>query len=141
MAANNKNQKAVDRILHPIPGGKVAIRDLMTDEGMRSLIDFGQYDYITKEALAGFNPLPQVLDANIAPGAPDIYTLSAPEIAILNSYGRYPNFVAVITVTGAYAPDIVPSCLGIAGGFTSVTVQLHSDGMGNNIDDTIIQFS
>ena len=60
MAANNKNQKSVDRILHPIMGGKVAIRDLMTDEGERGYIDFGEFDYITKKALDGLpTPTPE----------------------------------------------------------------------------------
>lgn len=141
MSANNKNQKAVDRLLYPVVGGKIGVRDFLEDEGMRSYIDFGQYDYITKEALNGFNPLPQVLDITLSAGGPDIYTLTAPELAIVNSYNRYPNFVAVIAATGEYAPDIVPLCLGIAGGFTSVSIRLHSDGAGNNPDDTIVQFS
>jgi len=56
MAGNNKNQKAVDRLLHPVVGSSIGVRDLMTDEGQRSFIDFGQFDYITKAALNGFNP-------------------------------------------------------------------------------------
>lgn len=82
-----------------------------------------------------------VVVKTLSAGGPDIYTLTAPELAIVNSYNRFPNFVAVITATGEYAPDIVPSCLGIAGGFTSVSIRLHSDGAGNNPDDTIVQFS
>lgn len=67
------NQKAVDRLLHPIEGEKIAIRDLMTDEGERTLVDFGEFDYITKKALqglatpdniiqlsSGLNPIPLV---------------------------------------------------------------------------------
>jgi len=50
------NQKAVDRILHPIEGGKIGMRDKMIDEGERTYIDFDEYDYITKKVLEGFNP-------------------------------------------------------------------------------------
>jgi len=52
------NQKSAGRLLYPVEGGKIPVRDLMTDEKERSYVDFGQYDYITKNALAGFNPSP-----------------------------------------------------------------------------------
>jgi len=135
----NGNQKSANRLLNPIEDTDIPVRDRMVDEKHRSWVDFDPYNYITKYALGGFNPLPQVLDVNVAPGLPDVYTLSAPEIAILNAYGRYPNFVAVIAGTVFY--DIIPTYTGLVGGFTSVTVQLHSDGGGLNVDDTIIQFS
>ena len=135
------NQKSANRIMHPVAGGKLQVRDLMEDEGQRTYVDFGQYDYITKKALDGYNPLPQVVDVYIAQGLTDVYTLSAPELAIINSYGRYPNFIALMADSGTYVNDIQPTCLGIAGGFTSITVQLHGDGLGVNVDNTIIQFN
>ena len=135
------NQKSAGRLLYPVEGGKIPVRDLMTDEGERAYIDFGTYDYITKNALAGFNPLPQVVDALVATTDPDVYTLSAPELAIINQYGRYPNFVAITTASGQQWFDIYPIYTGSVGAFTQVRVQLHSDGVGNNAENTFIQFS
>ena len=135
------NQKSANRLLNPIEDTDIPVRDRMLDEKHRSWVDFDPYNYITKYALSGYNPMPQVLDVYIAQGSPDVYTLSAPELAIINSYGRYPNFVALMADTGTYVNDIQPTCLGIAGGFTSITVQLHGDGLGVNNDNTIIQFS
>ena len=84
-------------------------------------------------------PAPPLVIKNIAPGAADVYTLSAGELADVNSIGRWPNFVA--TIAGVEFKDIIPTYNGIVGGFTSVTVQLHGNGSGVNIDDTIFQFS
>ena len=44
------NQKAVDKLQHPIEGEKIIVRDLLTDEGERTYIEFGEFDYITKKA-------------------------------------------------------------------------------------------
>jgi len=71
----------------------------------------------------------------------DTYTLSAPELAILNSYTRYPNFVAITTGSGQQWFDIYPIYTGTVGAFLSCVVQLHSDGSGGNADETVIQFS
>jgi len=57
MAANNKNQKAVDRILHPIEGEDVSVRDLLYLEGGRTYIDFGLDNLITKRALQGLGQI------------------------------------------------------------------------------------
>jgi len=141
MAANNKNQKAVDRLLYPIEGGKIAVRDLMTDEGLRNYIDFGPYDYITKQALSGLNPSSTILVLTLNTTSPDLYTLSGPELAVINTYTRYPNFVAIVTGSGQQFFDIFPIYTGIVGAFTEVKVQLHADGAGNNAEDTVVQFS
>jgi hypothetical protein len=135
------NQKAVDRILHPIMGGKVAVRDIMELEGGRTYIDFGDDDLITKRALYGFNPSATVIDALVTTTDPDIYTFSPTELVILNTYTRYPNFVAIVMATGQQFFDIYPIYTGSVGAFTACVVQLHSDGAGNNAEDTTIQFS
>lgn len=141
MAANNKNQKSVDRIMHPIMGGKVGIRDLMTDEGLRGYIDFGPYDYITKQALAGVTPSSTILVLTLDTTSSDLYTLSGPELAVINTYTRYPNFVAIVTGSGQQFFDIFPIYTGIVGAFTEIKVQLHADGAGNNAESTVVQFS
>lgn len=135
----SQNQKSAGRLLYPIEGGKITVRDLMTDEGGRTYIDFGQYDYITKKALEGFNPSAAVIDALIPTTEPDVYTFSVGELVILNTYTRYPNFVALIN--GTPFPDIQPTYVGGVGVFTACTVQLHSNGAGGNQDETYIQFS
>jgi hypothetical protein len=72
---------------------------------------------------------------------PDTYTLSPAELVTLNLYTRYPNFVAIVTSTGQQFSDIFPIYTGTVGNFTDCVVELHSDGLGNNADNTIIQFS
>lgn len=138
---SSKNQKAVERILYPIEGGKIGIRDLMTDEGERTFIDFGDYDYITKKVLEGFNPSAQVLDLTLSTSEPDLYELSDIQIEVINTYTRYPNFVAITTGSGQQWFDIYPIYIGTVGAFTEIKVQLHSDGDGNNAEETFIQFS
>ena len=137
---SSKNQKSLGRLLYPVEGGKIPVRDLMTDEGQRSLIDFGTYDYITKYALEGYNPNTNpIVDMLISTSVPDVYTLSAPELSLINEYTRYPNFVALINGTQWF--DIVPTYVGSIGAITEVRVQLHSNGAGGNADETFIQFS
>ena len=80
-----------------------------------------------------------VVRKTIAAAQPDVYTLSVGELAAINTYSRYPNFVAIIG--GTPFPDIQPTYNGTLGSLTSVTVQLHSDGSGDNVDTTTIQFS
>lgn len=138
---SSKNQKSLGRLLYPIEGGKIPVRDIMTDEGERTYIDFGTYDYITKKALDGFTPVAQVLAITAVTTDNDQYALSAPQLAILNAYGRYPNFVAIVTASGQQFFDIYPTYTGTVGAFTACTVQLHSDGVGSNAEDTVIQFS
>lgn len=133
------NQKAVNRILHPIEGGKIGLRDFMTDEGERTYIDFDTYDYITKKALEGFNPALPIVTHLAEVGDDDVYTLTVDELATINTYTRYPNFVALIN--GTPFPDIQPTYNGDLGSLTSVTVQLHSDGLGLNVAETFMQFS
>ncbi len=72
---------------------------------------------------------------------PDTYTLTSPELVILNAYTRYPNFVAIVTSTGQQFSDIYPTYTGTIGSFTACVVTLHSDGAGLNADNTYIQFS
>lgn len=71
----------------------------------------------------------------------DTYTLTSGELLILNTYTRYPNFVAIVTSTGQQFFDIYPTYTGTVGSFTACVVQLHSDGAGLNADNTFIQFS
>lgn len=72
-------------------------------------------------------------------GDQDIYVLTAPEIDVINTYSRYPNFVALIG--GVQFNDIYPMYTGSVGSFTAIHVQLHSDGAGLNTDETFMQFS
>lgn len=136
---SSQNQKSAGRLLYPIEGGKLPARDIITLEGNRDLIDFDDDDLINKRALKSYNPAAAVLDVLVEVGDPDIYTLSAGDLLILNTYARYPNFVAIIN--GTQFNDIVPTYVGAIGDFTACTVPLHSDGAGNNAEETLIQFS
>lgn len=80
-----------------------------------------------------------VLSYFITSGDPDIYNLTSDDLAIINSLGRYPNFKAVINGDGVN--DIVDHYDGAPGSFISGYVKLHTDGNGNNLDTTYIQFS
>jgi hypothetical protein len=72
-------------------------------------------------------------------GTTSPYTLTSGQRAQVNAYGRYPTFAAFIS--GLQYDDIYPIYTGSPGSFTSVIVQLHDDGTGNNPDTTVVQFS
>jgi len=135
------NQKSANRLLSPIEDVDLPVRDRMLDEKQRTWGDFDLYNYVTKQAILGFNPSFEVLDFEFDTTAPDLYTLSAPELAIINSYSRYPNFTAIVTASGQQFFDIYPIYTGSVGAFTSVKVQLHGDGAGHNVENTVVQFS
>lgn len=82
-----------------------------------------------------------VISKTLTISDPDTYTLTSDELIVLNTYTRYPNFVAIVTASGQQFNDIYPVYTGIVGAFTSCTVYLHSAGGGLNAEDTIIQFS
>jgi hypothetical protein len=82
-----------------------------------------------------------IISKTLTTSDPDTYTLSPAELIILNRYSRYPNFVAITTVSGLQWFDIIPRYTGNVGNFTACVVQLHSDGAGNNAENTVIQFS
>ena len=104
------------------------------------LISMNGTDLVTKDNLSEFAPIVVTHFAEI--GDPDVYTLTVGELADVNTYGRYPNFVAiVVNATGRQFFDIIPEYDGNPGAFTAVNVQLHGDGAGVNVDGTFIQFS
>ena len=118
---------------------------LIANDRKGATVQIGQVEYwwpnssdLSDAGLVAKNTFP-VVTQTIAAAQPDVYTLSVGELAAINTYSRYPNFVA--TIGGTPFPDIQPTYNGTLGALTSVTVQLHSDGGGLNVDDTIVQFS
>lgn len=67
------------------------------------------------------------------------YTLTSPQLASVNAFGRYPNFIALIG--GTVSPDIQPTYTGAVGAFSAITIALHDNGSGMNADTTVVQFS
>lgn len=70
----------------------------------------------------------------ISTGAGGEYTLDSGELAIVNSIGRIPNFVAL--VGGQQFFDVYPIYTGSAGEYTEIRVVLHGDS-----EDHLLQFS
>lgn len=123
--------------------GTVEARNNIERDEIQALEDVSLETLITRRQFennipAPYNP-PEVLGLSISAGQPDTKTLDATQLAQINSYGRVPNFVAL--VNGEQYTDIRPKYTGNPGNYSAIIVYLHSDGTGNNIDDTYIQFS
>lgn len=63
-----------------------------------------------------------------------LYTLTAPQLAAVNSLSKIPNFVGI--VNGEPFLEIKPIYTGGAGAYTNIDVRLNTDS-----DDTLVQFS
>lgn len=111
-----------------------------------SLTDLPDNGLVTKAMLVGYVPPSTIVTVpkTLTTSDPDIYTLTSDELDILNAYPRYPNFMSVVLASGQQFFDIYPIYSPADAGpgdWTGISVQLHSDGAGNNAEDTYIQFS
>jgi hypothetical protein len=133
-------QIAVNNIVSGLTGAVVSIRDIFRYEGSLTLIDFTSDDDIPNlravKALIGSST---IVNESINAGGSSTYPVNSIDLAVINGFGRYPNFVAV--VAGAITPDIQPTFSGVPGSFSAISIGLHNDGTGVNPDDTEVQFS
>jgi len=123
-----------------VPGISGTGWQLLIKENSATEIKFRIYNSAW-QAWVSITPSADVITKTRTTSDADTYTLTSGELIILNTYTRYPNFVAIVTATGQQFFDIYPTYTGTVGSFTACVVQLHSDGSGLNADNTIIQFS
>ena len=121
-------------------GGRTVIENIAAYDSAPALAGLLGSDLVCKDNLTEAVPTivpPLLFDLDTTESAP--YTLTSPQLASVNDFGKYPSFVALIR--GDVFSDIQPVYTGSPGSFTQVQIKLHDDGSGTNLDDTTVQFS
>lgn len=121
-------------------GERTVIENIAAYDSAPALASLLGADLICKDNLTEAVPyIAPILtfDLDTTESAP--YTLTSPQLASVNDFGKYPSFVAIIS--GEPFTDIQPIYTGSPGSFTQVQIKLHDDGTGTNLDDTTVQFS
>lgn len=103
--------------------------------------DMANNELVQKAHLLGYaGGSPVVI--NLDSSQPSLYTVTAPQLAAVNSLGKIPNFTAISLASGQQFSDIYPIYnppMGF-GVYTQIQIVLH-DGGGTNAEDTVVQFS